>query len=233
MRLIAPRTSGTAEGEEADRGASGRVGCSPIAAGCCAVAARSAVCIAQLGRTRCAIAARGDEADEAVASSGWSQLAAMPLDPRPHPRTYPRSRDDTFTRRFRCGGTGGARRAAAEAAPCSAGAVRACGQGRGCCWQRRRRGACWQRRRRAKRLAHRSCLMCYSRATGFTARRQQLTVGSAAQVWLEYVFGICKPDGRIGKGGSKYVVGSRFLVKIVMSDFKSIFNVVVVFLCVS
>ena len=60
-----------------------------------------------------------------------------------------------------------------------------------------------------------------------------MTVGSAAQVWLEYVFGICKPDGRIGKGGSKYVVGSRFLVKIVMSDFKSIFNVVVVFLCVS
>ena len=23
------------------------------------------------------------------------------------------------------------------------------------------------------------------------------------QVWLEYIFGICRPDGRIGKGGSR------------------------------
>jgi hypothetical protein len=25
------------------------------------------------------------------------------------------------------------------------------------------------------------------------------------QVWLEYIFGICKPDGRIGKAGSRSV----------------------------
>jgi hypothetical protein len=38
-------------------------------------------------------------------------------------------------------------------------------------------------------------------------RNQMQHVESEKEVWLEYIFGICKPDGRIGKMGSRRVSG--------------------------
>jgi hypothetical protein len=33
---------------------------------------------------------------------------------------------------------------------------------------------------------------------------QRHALASEPESWMEYIFGICKPDGRIGKGGSRY-----------------------------
>jgi hypothetical protein len=35
-------------------------------------------------------------------------------------------------------------------------------------------------------------------------RSRVLTIVSNSEVWLEYIFGICSPDKRIGKRGSRY-----------------------------
>jgi hypothetical protein len=34
-------------------------------------------------------------------------------------------------------------------------------------------------------------------------------IGHEREAWMEYLFGICKPDGRNGKQGSRFVYGGR------------------------
>ena len=40
-------------------------------------------------------------------------------------------------------------------------------------------------------------------------------ITSEKERWLEYVFGICRPDGRIGKRGSRYAMPNSFMYSII------------------